>query len=137
MEIVLAFNKKIESPIDRLISYWTSSPYVHVEMIIENKWISSSSDSNGVRIRELRPLKNDWDYVVVEVQKNYKENVLTFIKSQENKKYDWAGIIWNQVFNIRRGQNQNKWFCSELVAEILRRFGNSKIKKDMLPRSLG
>lgn len=129
MEITLAFNKNIETYTDRLISKWTKSPYVHVEMIIGDKWISSSTLYGGVKVQKLRPLKDHWDYVVVNVQEIYTEDVWEFIIAQEGKDYDWAGIIWAQVFNIKRGQNQDKWFCSELVAEILRRFGNPKIKK--------
>ena len=127
MEVTLAFNKNIETHTDRLISKWTQSPYVHVELIIGNKWISSSTSYGGVKIQELRPLRDSWDYVQVQVQGNYFNNVMNFIESQDGKKYDWAGIIWGQFFNITRAQNQNKWFCSELVAEILRRFGNPKI----------
>ena len=99
-----------------------------MELIIKDQWISASS-SSGVQSRPLEPLKDTYVYIDVEVDGRRLSRVNKFIKEQEGKNYDWAGIIWAQVFNITRGEHQDKWFCSEIDAEILRIFGKDVIDK--------
>ena len=144
MKAILAF-KKTDSKgkvglFSKLIKWWTKSDYSHVEIILREKWISSNSHLGGVTVRELGPLKDNWDYVEVKVNGMRERPVNEFIESQSDKKYDWSGIVWAQVFHITRGERQNKWFCSEICSEILRRFEDKKIAQfksaDMSPQDL-
>ena len=119
-----------------LVKAWTRSDYYHVELIINDIWISSSP-SSGVHSRPLEPLKDTYVYIDVEVDGRRLSRVNKFIKEQEGKNYDWAGIVWAQVFKITRGEHQSKWFCSEIDAEILKRFGKSEINKKSATYSPG
>ena len=129
MKIVLAFEKNSESLMAKIIRWYTSSNYSHVEMIIGDKWISSDASVGGVYIRDLKPLKESWDYIEVEVDGRKLKSVWRFIKSQEDAKYDWCGIVCSQTFKIQRKENQDEWFCSEIVTKILQIFGEEKSLK--------
>ena len=128
MNVTLAFKKK-ESILDSVLAWWTCCDYTHVEIIIGDKWISSGPTAGGVYINDLRRLTDKWIYVDVNVDGRVKNTVLKFIKEQEGKEYDWMGIFLSQVFNTTR-ENQDKWFCSEIVSEILKRF---RVKEINLP----
>ena len=127
MNITLAFKKAPLTTGGRIISWWTRSPYFHVEMIIKDKWISSNADLGGVTVRNLNPLHSNWDYIDVDVDMRHLSTVMSFIESQQDKKYDWKGIVLAQVMQITRGDDQDKWFCSEIVTEILKKFGETRV----------
>ena len=123
MKITLAFEKEPKefSMVAWLIKKITNSDYFHCEVIINQEWISSLP-SKGVEIKPLKPLKARYDYVNVVVSKKHIFAAKKFIKEQEGKKYDFSGVLWAQFFNISRMQEQNKYFCSELAACILKKF---------------
>lgn len=128
MTVTLALKKDPGCIFCSLIKWWTKSPYYHVEMIIGDKWISSNSDMGGVTIRDLQPKHENWDYVEVDIDGRKLSKVWTFIESQQDKSYDWKGIILAQIMKIDRADDQDKWFCSEIVTEILKVFGEEKVK---------
>lgn len=119
MHVTLAFYKGKGNLIDKIIRFWTKSKYSHVEIIINDTWVSSNP-KNGVTINALKPLTNKWDYIDVKVPKNekYLQTVLKFIELQKGKKYDLIGAIFGAGLNIDF-EGKNKWFCSELVTAIL------------------
>jgi hypothetical protein len=125
MTITLAFQKKMPNPTWKdklemgLIKWKTKSDYFHVEAIIKNKWVTAHPKTDGVVIRELQPLDEDYyDYITIDVDGRKIRSVMKYIKSQEGKKYDWLGIFFAQVFG-KNINDREKWFCSELIAEIL------------------
>lgn len=119
MHVTLAFYKGKGNLIDKIIRFWTKSKYSHVEIIINDVWVSSNPKV-GVTVNSLRPLTNKWDYIDVKVPKNekYLQTVLKFIELQKGKKYDLIGAIFGAGLNIDF-EHKDKWFCSELVAAIL------------------
>lgn len=46
---------------------------------------------------------------------------------EQGCKYDWLGIFFSQAVKWNR-QHPNRWFCSEIVAHILRESGVPKMK---------
>ena len=119
LELTLAFRKVDKTDIaDQLISFWTKSKYVHVELIMDNMWISSNL--KGVHIKELTPLKDTYDYHNLEVIITHDQyvNIVKWIYKQNGKTYDRLGIYLSQFIPLRI-DNRNKWFCSELVTKIL------------------
>ncbi len=120
--VKLAFKKSDGSISNKLISWWTKSEFVHVEMIINNKWISSNSDTGGVTIANLRPLKDNWTYIDINIPNYYNtvNNTMNFIYNQKDRKYDWCGLLCSQIFKTTI-DTKNRWFCSEIVAEILKK----------------
>ena len=136
MLITLAFKKhsKKFSILENLIKIWTNCKYFHVEIIIKDKWISSNSESGGVTIKTLKPLKNNYDYFTLSVDGRKLKKVMQFIENEKNSKYDWCGIFCTQFINLNK-QNRNKWFCSEIVSEILKKF-EVKEFKDIKPSEM-
>ena len=120
---------------DKIIAWKTSSEYSHVEIILEQEWISSMTGV-GVHIKKLRPLSAQWRYVTLPKIVMTKERyyiIMNWIREQEGKEYDSCGIICSQVlpFSIHR---KDKWFCSELVCKILQLFGVNEVN-DLLPQN--
>lgn len=124
LDLTIALCKvKQASFIPYIIGKWTKSNFYHVELILDNKWITSDIDY-GVVIRDSEPLNEDWVYVTlnnVEVTDEQYELIFEWIKQQQNKKYDHLGIVYSQVLPFRY-DDKNKWFCSELVIKILQLF---------------
>lgn len=123
MIIRLAFQKKTKSfnLMAWLIKIWTRSPYFHVELVIEDKWVTSNSDVGGVVVRDLKPFKDSWDYVNVDVNETQLLNVWYFIWQENGSAYDWCGIFCAQVLGLNH-HNPREWFCSEFVSEVLKQF---------------
>ena len=122
-KVTLAFKKDDYSSTAMLIKWWTKSKYAHVELIMGNSWISSSGSTGGLHINELKPLKDNWDYIDVEVDDKLEE-VMKFAKSQQGTGYDYVGIFGIVVnHNIQR---KNRWFCSEICTRLLQEFDEPK-----------
>ena len=126
MKVTLAFYKDSGNIYDKLIRLWTKSKYSHVEIIIGQTWYSSNIRLGGVTTQPLRPLNDSWDYVDVNVDGRRLTKVLRFIESQQGTKYDIIGAIIGAGLNIDIHE-KNKWFCSELVAEIMLQFNEPTI----------
>ncbi len=127
MIVTLAFKKESSGSLpdkikNKLIKMWTSSEYFHVEIIIKDRWISSSPSVGAVYENQLHERSTKYDYVDVNVNGRKLRTVQKFIQSQIGKKYDWPGIFFSQVINFDL-DSRDKWFCSEIVAQILQIFG--------------
>lgn len=126
----LAF-RKVTSKKDRmgrLINWWCDSKYFHVELILEDKWISSTP-KDDIYINDLRPLDHEsYDYVAlrtIQVDEQVHQDVWKFLRSIEGTKYDMFGLLHNQV--IGANSYSNKYFCSEVVVETLQYFGYGEL----------
>lgn len=135
INIKLAF-KRINSNSDLLekaIGKWTKSKYSHVEIIIGTKWISSLP-GKGVHVLDLLPLNNTWDYHdlgklrLSELQYN---TLITWVKQQDGKDYDWVGIFFSQILPLQMNDTDD-WFCSEYVTKILQLIGLLEVQ-DLQP----
>ncbi len=108
----------------KAIQLWSWSKHFHSELIIDDKWISSGPTHGGVFMHKLHRLNHDrWDYFDIEIDEDKIEETLEWIKSQIGSGYDWAGVF---LLGINSNtHNVNKWFCSEVCAEMLKRLGVS------------
>lgn len=130
MTITIALDKRKGSIftksglISAIVRWYTKSEYSHIEMIIGDKWIASGNPAGeGVTIKELRPLDYDgWDYYNIEVDGRKTKKIMKFLESQVGTDYDWAGTFFGGTldYNI---DDKSKWYCSELVAEVLKMYG--------------
>lgn len=115
--------------IGKTISKLTKSKYYHVEIIIDNLWVSADTPL-GVTMQRLEPLRHEhWDYVDLGIKRLSQENydvIMNFIKYQEGKKYDYFGVIFSHLFPFTL-HNKNKLFCSEIVAMILQFFLEERV----------
>lgn len=100
---------------DRLISWWTNSPYSHCELVINGIWISASPRDGRVRAKRIVPNPANWDMVDVEVDPDI---VWELYGKTVNHSYDWINIWFTQILPF--GWQINKWWiCSEWVGTAI------------------
>jgi len=122
--ISIAFYKGKGDWTDKLIRWWTKSPYSHVELVIgdpkDGDWISTSPRTMRLEKRHINYKPENWDVIqineeicdlnVYRVQKLYIKYKLV--------SYDWFGIFFSQIIPLNK-DNKNKLFCSEWVMTCL------------------
>ena len=114
--------------IAKAINWWCHSKYYHAELILGDHWISATP-KEGIYVNELRPLDHEryeyFDLPEIEVSEEVYNNVWKYIREQISPRYDTMGLFWNQVLGI--SFYNKRWFCSELIAEILILLGYNKL----------
>lgn len=117
MKIVF-YEAKYGNWLDKFISFWTRGKYSHCELYFEDMDIcfSSSSRDKGTRYKRININNGKWDIIKLNIsdEEKYFNRTKAFI----DKKYDWIGIIFTQLFPLNR-QDKDKWFCSEICGYIL------------------
>jgi|ETNvirenome_6_85_1030632.scaffolds.fasta_scaffold00014_35 hypothetical protein len=123
MKIRIAFYKGKGKWKEKIIRWWTKSPYSHAELIMPDNytWISISpllKSTVSSRIKTDFDLQK-WDFVEFEITQEQHNVLLDFYDETKGCKYDWIGMIMSQLlpFHIKR---KNKWYCSEWIAYALR-----------------
>ncbi len=103
----------------RLIRWWTKSPYSHVGMALVGfgrVWLLEASETGQVR---LIPLSKKGNFTLVKTGLNF-----SLIEDEAclkvGQRYDYLGAI-KAAFKLSR--NNQKYYCSELVAELLIKAG--------------
>lgn len=109
----LWFYKGAGNLFDKLIRWFTSGIYSHVEIVIGGMAISADAWSGCVRCTPVAAFhKDNWDIVDVVLTKD-----MNFLNSQLSKKYDWLGIMG--FFLPGAVNDPKRWYCSELGAAAL------------------
>ena len=124
--IRIAFRQKSgkDSIVNKIIRFLTKSRFHHVELIINDTWISSSNTSGGFRIRPLEPIKQEdtryiyYDLGLIELTSEQDEIISRFMENQLDSEYDYSGIIFSQLFPFSK-HSRTRWFCSEIVTKLL------------------
>ena len=129
MEIKVAFYKGEGNWKNKVIRWWTKSPYSHAELILPDgtTWVSISPMlTSTVSERNIDTVKNlnDWDILSFELSwrepvRDYQLGQLySFIEETKGAKYDWLGMILSQMcpYLIK---HRDKWYCSEWIAHAL------------------
>ena len=122
MQIRIAFYKGTDGWHNRLISWWTKSPYSHAELILPDgiTWISISPFVNcKVTARpKVAYNKADWDFIAFDVTQKQYETILKFYNQTAGCGYDWIGMFLSQFipFHIK---HRHRWYCSEWIAYAL------------------
>ena len=103
-----------------IICYVTKSRFSHVELSIfdvddDHMCWSSSTRDNGVRYKRISISDNKWVVVPIFV---YPTNVEEFFTKHKGKAYDYIGLIGTIIY-LPYFSSENKWFCSEIIAEFL------------------
>lgn len=122
--IMLAFYKGKGTWVDRVIRVFTWSKFSHVEYIQDHSLVddqgrhqcwSSSARDGGVRMKNIHVAGGQWDlcplfYIDDELE--------LFFACKRGCKYDYFGILFSQIFRLKK-HDQDKWFCSEIIASAL------------------
>ena len=139
MIITLAFQKipddNIYSKIfSFIIKKITKSEYYHVECFFKSSGLFISSDiRTGVVINPLNPnLSNKYDYFDIKFNGRKYKKLEKYLYKINNSKYDIKGIFLSQLLHLKsnKSQSENKFFCSELVSNILKKLGLILDKED-------
>lgn len=113
----IAFYKGKGGLFNRLIRWWTGSEITHVELVIDGVWYSSSHYDNGVRATTaINGKSGNWE--IYELEGYDKNKALEVFDKVKGSKYDWLGILLSQGIDLGV-HNKNRYFCSELVMEML------------------
>ena len=102
---------------DRTISWWTKSPYTHVEWVFDNGMCFSASPvDGGCRFKNIDITTPKWK--VVDVPWANHDEIWEFCTDRDGLKYDWLGIFLSQTLPLNV-HDPNRWFCSEIVMASL------------------
>ena len=123
MKKCVAFYKGEGNWKNKLIKWWTKSPYSHAELVLPDKvtWISISpllTSKVKARIKKSYTEEN-WDFIEIPVTQQQLDVIMEFYSTTEGCGYDWIGMLFSQFlpYNIKRN---GKWYCSEWIAYALR-----------------
>ena len=122
MNIKVAFYRGHGDIVNKIVRWWTKSPYSHAELIMPDgvTWIGISPKGSKLtsQIRGTY-IPTEWDFLELEVTTEQIEVIKEFFTATENCLYDWTGMILSQFlpFHIKR---KGKWYCSEWIAYALR-----------------
>jgi hypothetical protein len=123
MKIKVAFYRGEGDIVNKLVRWWTKSPYSHSELIMPDgvTWIGISPFKNSKLLSRpnLHYKKEEWDFIELEVNEQQVAVIEEFYCVTQDCEYDWIGMILSQFlpFHIKR---KNKWYCSEWIAYALR-----------------
>ncbi len=129
MNIRIAFYKGKGNWKNKIIRWWTKSPYSHAELVLPNgvTWVSISPLLTGkVSARSVYQVENlkDWDFLSFELSwrepvRNYQLAQLHgFIAETDGCKYDWKGMILSQMLPYLI-KHRDRWYCSEWIGHAL------------------
>ena len=135
MSVQLIFSTR-KGIFSKLVRFITWSHYSHVDMIVGGDHIIGASVLHGVEEVSLAYRKSvSHRWVIGEVPTIAAEdddNIYRALKSQVGKPYDWFGIL-GFLFH-RDWQNEDRWFCSELIAWAFDKVG-TRILADSVRKS--
>lgn len=108
---------------DKLVALWTWGPYSHCELVFsDGECFSASPRDGGTRFKNIEFVPERWDFLEIPVRDE--EEIREWCRTQEGRKYDWLGIL-GFILTIRRLEDRDKWYCSEICFHALSKFNSS------------
>lgn len=100
---------------NRLVRWWTASPYSHCEVVFSDGVSASSSwVDGGVRLKVIEFDPDKWD--LIDIHGDEDKARAWFIKHSIDG-YDLLGMFWFVWGGLR--QDKEKWSCSEACGAAL------------------
>lgn len=126
MSVQVAFYKGKSSLFDRLVQWWTKSPYSHCEVILEEhpvqlgstspvRCASSSWPDGGIRIKLIHLKPEHWD--IVSVPNSDVTLASQWFYQRRGDKYDPLSLLGLVVRPV--GHDTKRWNCVEACASSL------------------
>lgn len=113
------------------ITRWRSWHWAtHVDFVLPNGDLLSAY-TNGVHIRPDDPIRKN-SYHVERYTFDAPESCYDYALSQVGKKYDWWAVLG--ILIKRDWDNEEKWFCSELIARSCQEAGFPIIRASHMNR---
>ena len=123
MRIKVAFFKGKGNWINKIVRWWTKSPYSHAELVMSDNetWISISPflTSKLDAIRKESYIIDNWDIIEIDVTQEQHEALLEFYSETKGSSYDWFGMLLSQFFPLKI-KRYKRWYCSEWILYALR-----------------
>ena len=125
MKIFVAFLAGDRDRWDRVVSWWTRSPYTHTELVLPDtvSWIGISPFSGGkLRLKKRKSLSPErvgkWKYLAFDCTSVQVDRLRDFFCKTRGCSYDWFGMIASQLtpWGVK---SPGKWYCSEWVVHAL------------------
>lgn len=97
------------------IRHFTWSPYSHVDLVLPNGLLLGARATRGVALYSPHEVENSRVAAYsVATNPRQQEAILRAARTQIGKPYDWGGVL-GLALRSRRWQDDDSWFCSELV----------------------
>lgn len=116
MSVQLALYKAKGNWLNRLIRWWTKSPYSHCELVVNGMCYSSSIRDGGVRGKVMALPADKWD--VIDLPWADAGVVQGWFDRHAHDRYGWIDLVLCQLLGMRR--DSRGVFCSEACAAALR-----------------
>lgn len=115
MSVQLALYKGEGDFLNRLIRWWTNSPYSHCELVVRGTCYSSSVRDGGVRAKVMALPSDKWDLVGLPWADD--GAVTDWFIAHERDRYGWLDLLTGQLLGMQR--DYRGVFCSEACAKSL------------------
>lgn len=103
---------------DRLIQWWTKSPYSHCELVLsDGKCYSSSILDGGVRSTYIQ-YENSPKWDIYHLPDNLEINVSNYFARTRGMPYGFIDLIFNQIIKSNRDYEAGE-FCSSWCAAAI------------------
>lgn len=120
------------SPFSALIRAVTWSRWSHVALV-DGQYVIEAAALEGVRQALTRDvIKRSAQHCLVDIPARNPGAVIEAARSQLGKPYDWRGIVGLGMH--RNWQEEDSWFCSELVAWAAAEAGETWFRPEALRR---
>lgn len=135
MEKIQLIFSKSKLPFSPLVQLVTWSKWSHVGIVAnDGKVIESTFSHDGVKlagITEFMARASDW--IIVEMECTNRQAIIDAAMSQLDKPYDWTGLM-GILFHNRNWEEEDSWFCSELVAWAFSHAGDPLFMDEVIHR---
>lgn len=92
----------------------------HVEALFEDGWMYGSSEvDKGVRKKHMRKFKDHWEFIDLGLSVAEVKFCKQWLESKRGLDYDREGIVYAQALGTNWRLKPDKYFCSELITEML------------------
>ncbi|HEY9704857.1 MAG TPA: hypothetical protein V6C58_20620, partial [Allocoleopsis sp.] len=118
--------------VGNIIKFLTFSRWSHVVISFDDNTFIDSVAFDGVRLytkKDFEEYFKKYEVIPITLTKYY--DARQFALEQVNKGYDWKAIFGYLFHKRRKWQDENRWFCSELVAAILLKGGRKLFRSDL------
>lgn len=139
VSVEVMFYRGSNGPIfwDRLICWWTSGPYSHVEFRFNQQLCYSATlrdKQNGTRFKLIDVTPEHWDIFSLDLGALRTKCLLTWCQQQTGCRYDLVGALGLGIG--RKGDNPTKRYCSEVVARGLEHIEFQSFPERVSPNEL-
>lgn len=101
---------------NRLVRWWTRSPYSHCELVFSDGMAASASYlDGGVRFKEITFDAERWDFI--ELRTALEPAARAWFQARVGQPYDILGNIHFVIGPV--GDKKDAWFCDEAMAAAL------------------